>query len=67
MYVAMHFAAAAQVLLLVRVQGAGVRDQLLCNGVCGINLSKNSESLHCIQNQEPEEFKTIAEAGKTDP
>jgi len=64
MYVAMHFAAAAQVLLLVRVQGSGIRDQSDCATFCSTNLSLNSKALQYIQNQEPEIFAGVC---KTDP
>jgi len=67
MYVAKHSAAAALVLLRFRVQGSGVRDQLLSDGASGINSSRNSESLHYIQNREPEKFERYAEAARTDP
>jgi hypothetical protein len=53
MYVAMHFAAAAQVLLLFRVQGSGVRDQSFRGTAYGIDSTMNSDAQHFIQNQEP--------------
>jgi hypothetical protein len=52
MYVAMHFAAAAQVLLLFRVQGSGFRDQSFRGTDYGIDSTMNSVALHFIQNQE---------------
>jgi hypothetical protein len=67
MYVAMHFAAAAQVLLLFRVQGSGFRDQSCSATFCSINLSRNPKALHYIQNQEPEILKTLAKVCVTDP
>jgi len=67
MYVAMHFAAAAQVLLLVRVQGSGVRDQSFRGTTYGIDLAMTRETLHFIRNEEPEIFKTLVGPRKTDP
>jgi hypothetical protein len=67
MYVAMHFAAAAQVLLLVRVQGSGVRDQSFRGTACGIDSSMNTETLHFILNQESGKTSKLSGVCKTDP
>ena len=67
MHVAMHFAAAAQVLLQVRVQGSGVRGQSLHSAASSIDLTMAFEALRYIQNQEPETFTIRAEVDKADP
>jgi hypothetical protein len=48
MYVAMHFAAAAQVLLLIRVQGSGTRDQSFCGAASSIDFTVTSKTLYII-------------------
>jgi hypothetical protein len=67
MYVAMHFAAAAQVLLRFRVQGSGVKDQSFRRENYGIDLTLTPETLHCIRNAEPEISKAIAGPAKLTP
>jgi hypothetical protein len=66
MYVAMHFAAAAQVLLQFRVQGSGFRDQSDCPPAAASTHPGTLKPCTTFRTRSQRNSK-LAEVGKTDP